>query len=277
MDESYSLADLLGAQALIECHVQLGKAFTNHFPASTPTMHDTRTCGSINSKPMGMAKEAPLNWCISHSSPTLWFEILSQIPDPFNSRSQGTYLYQKAELSLKSVKLIQPILPLMKPTEEKLRNSASPSRVCIFGGRPTSCTVIIAKELDVGEKSRPRKSAKRFLGLARYHCVTKEGEEDCGSNEENELIPTLWFTDGECALTIAFNLNMNKSIVHTGPSALKYLLCKKGMPRRDWLSCFRWVLLLQDFDCKVIDTKEPRTSASRTSVQIGKNPYENVQ
>nr|GEY69908.1 DNA-directed DNA polymerase [Tanacetum cinerariifolium] len=47
-------------------------------------------------------------------------------------------------------------------------------------------------------------------------------------------------------------LIMNKSIVHTDHFALKYLFAKKNAKAR----LLRWVLLLQEFDFKVLDTKE---------------------
>ncbi|GJZ72587.1 reverse transcriptase domain-containing protein [Tanacetum coccineum] len=46
-------------------------------------------------------------------------------------------------------------------------------------------------------------------------------------------------------------LIMNKSVVYTDHSALKYLFNKKDAKAR----LLRWVLLLQEFDFKVIDTK----------------------
>nr|GEZ75507.1 hypothetical protein [Tanacetum cinerariifolium] len=46
-------------------------------------------------------------------------------------------------------------------------------------------------------------------------------------------------------------LIMNKSIVHTDHSALKYLFAKMDAKAR----LLRWVLLLQEFDFKVLDTK----------------------
>nr|GFC55826.1 reverse transcriptase domain-containing protein [Tanacetum cinerariifolium] len=46
-------------------------------------------------------------------------------------------------------------------------------------------------------------------------------------------------------------LIMNKSIVHTDHSALKYLFAKKEAKAR----LLRWVLLLKEFDFKVLDTK----------------------
>nr|GEU69970.1 DNA-directed DNA polymerase [Tanacetum cinerariifolium] len=46
-------------------------------------------------------------------------------------------------------------------------------------------------------------------------------------------------------------LIMNKSIVYTDHSALKYLFAKKDAKAR----LLRWILLLQEFDFKVVDTK----------------------
>nr|GFB53028.1 reverse transcriptase domain-containing protein [Tanacetum cinerariifolium] len=46
-------------------------------------------------------------------------------------------------------------------------------------------------------------------------------------------------------------LIMNRSIVYTDHSALKYLFAKKNAKAR----LLRWILLLQEFDFKVIDTK----------------------
>nr|GFA69224.1 DNA-directed DNA polymerase [Tanacetum cinerariifolium] len=53
-------------------------------------------------------------------------------------------------------------------------------------------------------------------------------------------------------------LIMNKSIVYTDHSALKYLFAKKDAKAR----LLRWILLLQEFDFKVIDTRENRASWS---------------
>ncbi|GKD16686.1 reverse transcriptase domain-containing protein [Tanacetum coccineum] len=46
-------------------------------------------------------------------------------------------------------------------------------------------------------------------------------------------------------------LIMNKSVVYTDHSALKYLFNKKDAKAR----LLRWILLLQEFDFSVIDTK----------------------
>ncbi|GJS24183.1 reverse transcriptase domain-containing protein [Tanacetum coccineum] len=66
-------------------------------------------------------------------------------------------------------------------------------------------------------------------------------------------------------------LIMNKSIVYTDHSALKYLFANKGAKAR----LLRWVLLFQEFDFKVIDTKGAENYAADHLSRL-ENPYENV-
>nr|GEZ28689.1 reverse transcriptase domain-containing protein [Tanacetum cinerariifolium] len=66
-------------------------------------------------------------------------------------------------------------------------------------------------------------------------------------------------------------LIMNKCIVHTDHSALKYLFAKKDAKAR----LLRWVLLLQEFDFTVIDTKGAENLAADHLSKL-ENPYENV-
>nr|GEZ35930.1 reverse transcriptase domain-containing protein [Tanacetum cinerariifolium] len=66
-------------------------------------------------------------------------------------------------------------------------------------------------------------------------------------------------------------LIMNKSIVHTDHSALKYLFDKKDAKAR----LLRWVLLLQEFDFKILDTKGAENLAADHLSRL-ENPYENV-
>nr|GFA11931.1 reverse transcriptase domain-containing protein [Tanacetum cinerariifolium] len=66
-------------------------------------------------------------------------------------------------------------------------------------------------------------------------------------------------------------LIMNKSIVYTDHSALKYLFAKKDAKAR--LLC--WNLLLQEFDFKVIDTPGAENYAADHLSRL-ENPYENV-
>nr|GEW09726.1 reverse transcriptase domain-containing protein [Tanacetum cinerariifolium] len=66
-------------------------------------------------------------------------------------------------------------------------------------------------------------------------------------------------------------LIMNKSIVYTDHSALKYLFAKKDAKAR----FLRWILLLQEFDFKVIDTKGAENYAADHLSHL-ENPYEKV-
>nr|GFB74420.1 reverse transcriptase domain-containing protein [Tanacetum cinerariifolium] len=66
-------------------------------------------------------------------------------------------------------------------------------------------------------------------------------------------------------------LIMNKSIVYTDHSALKYLFAKKDTKAR----LLRWILLLQEFDFKVVDTKGAKNYAADHLSSL-ENPYENV-
>ncbi|GJV36992.1 reverse transcriptase domain-containing protein [Tanacetum coccineum] len=64
-------------------------------------------------------------------------------------------------------------------------------------------------------------------------------------------------------------LIMNKSVVYTDHSTLKYLFNKKDAKAR----LLRWVLLLQEFEFKVIDTKGAENADHLSRLE---NPYENV-
>nr|GFA30569.1 reverse transcriptase domain-containing protein [Tanacetum cinerariifolium] len=66
-------------------------------------------------------------------------------------------------------------------------------------------------------------------------------------------------------------LIMNKSIVYTNHSALKYLFAKKDAKAR----LLRWILLLQEFDFKVIDTKGADNYAADHLSRL-ENPYKNI-
>nr|GEY02994.1 hypothetical protein [Tanacetum cinerariifolium] len=66
-------------------------------------------------------------------------------------------------------------------------------------------------------------------------------------------------------------LIMNKSIVHTNYFALKFLFAKKDAKAR----LLRWVLLLQEFDFKVLDTKGAENLAADHLSRL-ENPYENM-
>nr|GFA47463.1 reverse transcriptase domain-containing protein [Tanacetum cinerariifolium] len=66
-------------------------------------------------------------------------------------------------------------------------------------------------------------------------------------------------------------LIMNKSIVYTEHSALKYLFAKKDSKAR----LLRWILILQEFTFKVIDKKGAENVAADHLSRL-ENPHQNV-
>nr|GFA42839.1 reverse transcriptase domain-containing protein [Tanacetum cinerariifolium] len=67
-------------------------------------------------------------------------------------------------------------------------------------------------------------------------------------------------------------LIMNKSIVYTDHSGLKYLFAKKDAKAR----LLRWILLLQEFDFKVVDTRGAENYAA-DHLSCLENPYDNAK
>nr|GFA74651.1 reverse transcriptase domain-containing protein [Tanacetum cinerariifolium] len=93
------------------------------------------------------------------------------------------------------------------------------------------------------------------------HCVPKKGGFTVVENEENELIPTRLVTRWRACI----------NYLHTDHLALKYLFAKKDAKAR----LLRWVLLLQEFDLKVLDKKGAENLAADHLSRL-ENPYENV-
>nr|GEX51484.1 reverse transcriptase domain-containing protein [Tanacetum cinerariifolium] len=107
---------------------------------------------------------------------------------------------------------------------------------------------------------------KKHFKPIHYASKTMNDAESIYTTTEKEML----------ALVYAFKkfrsyLIMNKSIVHTEHSALKYLFAKKDAKVR----LLRWVLLLQEFDFKVLDTKGAEYLAADHLSRL-ENLYENV-
>nr|GFB83870.1 hypothetical protein [Tanacetum cinerariifolium] len=79
------------------------------------------------------------------------------------------------------------------------------------------------------------------------------------------------YTTTEKEMLAVVYLIINKSIVYTDHSALKYLFAKKDAKAR----LLRWILLLQEFDFKVIDTRGAENYAA-DHLSCLENPYENA-
>nr|GEY19068.1 reverse transcriptase domain-containing protein [Tanacetum cinerariifolium] len=99
-----------------------------------------------------------------------------------------------------------------------------------------------------------------------YASKTMTGAESNYTTTEMEMLAVVYAFEKFRSYLI-----MNKSIVHTDHSALKYLFAKKDAKAR----LLRWVLLLQEFDFKVLDTKGAKNLAADHLSRL-ENPYENV-
>nr|GEW09838.1 reverse transcriptase domain-containing protein [Tanacetum cinerariifolium] len=83
---------------------------------------------------------------------------------------------------------------------------------------------------------------------------------------KKEMLAVVYAFEKFCSYLI-----MNKSIVYTDHLALKYLFAKKDAKAR----LLRWILLLQEFDFKIVDTKGAENYAADHLSRL-ENPYENV-
>nr|GFA67555.1 reverse transcriptase domain-containing protein [Tanacetum cinerariifolium] len=99
-----------------------------------------------------------------------------------------------------------------------------------------------------------------------YTSKTMTQPETNYTTTEKEMLAVVYAFDKFCLYLI-----MNKSIVYTDHSALKYLFAKKDATAR----LLRWLLLLQEFDFKVIDNKGAENYASDHLSRL-EDPYENV-
>nr|GEW18090.1 reverse transcriptase domain-containing protein [Tanacetum cinerariifolium] len=99
-----------------------------------------------------------------------------------------------------------------------------------------------------------------------YASKTMTDAESNYTTTEKEMLAVVYAFDKFRSYLI-----MNKSIVHTDHSALKYLFAKNDAKAR----LLWWVLLLQEFDFKVLDAKGAENLTADHLSRL-ENPYENV-
>nr|GEV25708.1 hypothetical protein [Tanacetum cinerariifolium] len=87
---------------------------------------------------------------------------------------------------------------------------------------------------------------EKHFRLIHYASKTMTQAETNYTTIEKEMLAVVYAFEKFCSYLI-----INKSIVYTNHSALKYLFAKKDAKAR----LLRWILLIQEFDFKVIDTK----------------------
>nr|GFA11808.1 DNA-directed DNA polymerase [Tanacetum cinerariifolium] len=91
-----------------------------------------------------------------------------------------------------------------------------------------------------------RKRHEKHFRPIHYASKTMTDAESNYTTTEKEMLAVVYAFEKFQSYLI-----MNKNIVHTDHSALKFLFAKKDAKAR----LLRWVLLLQEFDFKVLDTK----------------------
>nr|GEV81677.1 reverse transcriptase domain-containing protein [Tanacetum cinerariifolium] len=124
---------------------------------------------------------------------------------------------------------------------------------------------------------RPIHYASKTMTEAESNYITTEKEMLAVVKTMKEAESNYIMTEKEMlAVVYAFEkfqsyLILNKSIVYTDHSALKYMFAKKDSKAK----LLRWVLLLQEFTFKVIDTKGTENLAADHLSRL-ENPHQNV-
>nr|GEX52625.1 reverse transcriptase domain-containing protein [Tanacetum cinerariifolium] len=107
---------------------------------------------------------------------------------------------------------------------------------------------------------------EKYFRPIHYASKTTNQAEANYTTTKKEMLAVVYAFEKFCSYLI-----MNKSIVYTDHSALKYLFAKKDAKAR----LLRWILLLQEFDFKVIDTRGAENYAADHLSGL-ENPYENI-
>nr|GEZ05615.1 reverse transcriptase domain-containing protein [Tanacetum cinerariifolium] len=110
------------------------------------------------------------------------------------------------------------------------------------------------------------KRVEKHFRPIHYASKTMNQAEANYTTTKKEMLAVVYAFEKFCSY-----LTTNKSIVYTDHSALKYLFAKKDAKAR----LLRWILLLQEFDFKVIDTIGAENYAADHLSRL-ENPYENV-
>ncbi|GJS33910.1 reverse transcriptase domain-containing protein [Tanacetum coccineum] len=186
----------------------------------------------------------------------------------------------RKELELCEAKTIEP--SVHEPPEVELKELPPHLEYAFLEG-DNKLPVIIAKEvshpefcthIDHMEEYAPAANIKEDPWVSPCTCVPKKEGNNCEDMELSFMddFSCLGFLSKTVSPVIPHlqrsYLIMNKSIVHTDHSALKYLFAKKDAKAR----LLRWVLLLQEFDFKVIDTKGAENSAADQLSRLPNGP-----
>nr|GEW80259.1 reverse transcriptase domain-containing protein [Tanacetum cinerariifolium] len=285
MDECLALADLGTSINLMPLSVWEGLLL----PELTPTCMTLELADRSVSKPIGIAKDVSFKVGVFHfpvdfvhaKSILKRFSVSQILPEPsppLHNQKQNMPSF-KEELKAYEAQTIKS--SVNEPLEVELKDLPHHLEYAFLEG-DNKLLVIIAKELGNEEKSAliklmcnasdfaigavlGQRHEKHFKPI-HYASKTMNDAETNYTTTEKEMLAVVYAFEKFWSYLI-----MNKSIVHTDHSALKYLVAKKDAKAR----LLRWVLLLQEFDFKVLDTKGAENLAADHLSRL-ENPYENV-
>nr|GEU66198.1 reverse transcriptase domain-containing protein [Tanacetum cinerariifolium] len=133
----------------------------------------------------------------------------------------------------------------------------------VFGNSFSTCLTNLEKMLKRGVLGQ---IIEKHFRPIHYASKTMNEAESNYTTTEKEMLAVVYAFEKFRSYLI-----MNKIIVYIDHSALKYLFAKKDAKAR----LLRWILFLQEFDFKVVDTKGAENYAADHLSRL-ENPYENV-
>nr|GEY78401.1 DNA-directed DNA polymerase [Tanacetum cinerariifolium] len=185
-------------------------------------------------------------------------EVISKLPHRFFEDTRPmTHLLEKNSPFIFSNECIQAFRTL----KEKL--TEAPILIALNWDQPFEL-MCDASDYAVGAILRQR--VEKHFRPIHYASKTMNQAETNYTTTQKEMLVVVYAFDKFRSYLI-----MNRSIVYTDHSALKYLFAKKDTKAR----LLRWILLLQEFDFKVIDTKGAENYAADHLSRL-ENPYENI-
>nr|GEZ94299.1 reverse transcriptase domain-containing protein [Tanacetum cinerariifolium] len=204
-------------------------------------------------------------------------EVISKLPHPTTAKGIRSFLGHAGFYR----RFIKDFSKISRPMTHLLEKN-SPfifSNECIQAFRTlkdklTEAPILIAPNLDQPFELMCDASDYTVLGQKiekhfwpiHYACKTMNQAEANYKTTEKEMLAVVYAFKNFRSYLI-----MNKSIIYTDNSALKYLFAKKDAKAR----LLRWILLLQGFDFKVIDTRGAENYAADHLSRL-ENPYENI-
>nr|GEZ28826.1 DNA-directed DNA polymerase [Tanacetum cinerariifolium] len=186
------------------------------------------------------------------------------------------HLWSKRALS-SAIRFLRTGLRLTKPKSMSLLNCFIPQLSKTLKKKLTEAPILIAPNRDLPFELMcdasdfaigavlGQRHEKHFRPI-HYASKTLTDAESNYTTMEKEMLAVVYAFEKFRSYLI-----MNKSIVHTDHSALKYLFAKKDAKA----ILLWWVLLLQEFDFDVLDTKGAENLAAGHLSRL-ENPYENV-